>query len=131
MGGGEVSARRRPLVLVIEDEPSIRQFLRAFLTEEGYDVEEAGDGMEGLELATRLRPDVIVCDVLMPRLDGGEFLRRYRAGPGPHAPVIIASASSKYLGVALPPDADAYAEKPFEIDQLLTLLQRFAGVGAG
>ena len=116
----------KPLVLVIDDEPDIRSVMVTFLADEGYDVAEAGDGLEALAAVAQRRPDVIVCDVLMPRMDGGAFIQRYRQTPGPHAPIIIASASSKYLGVTLPPDADAYAEKPFDLDHILELLTTFA-----
>ena len=116
---------RRPLVLVVEDEHNIRALLSTFLRDEGYDVAEARDGVEGLERVAERSPDVIVCDVSMPRLDGAGFLRSYREAPGPHAPVIITSAASKYLGGALPPDADAYAEKPYDIEVLLALVERF------
>lgn len=122
--------RPRPLVLVVEDEPDIRQFLVGFLTDEGYDVVEARDGLEGLAALAARTPDVIILDLFMPRLNGAEFVAHYRATPGPHAPVIVASASSKYLGVPLPP-ADAYANKPFDIDQLLSLLATFTAQELG
>ena len=115
-----------PLVLVIDDEPDIRWFLASFLTDEGYRVIEAENGEDGLEVALRLRPDVILLDLLMPRMNGAEFLDRYRLSPAPRAPVIMASASSKYLGVPLPVGADAYADKPFDIDRLLDLLANLA-----
>ena len=116
----------RPLVLVIDDEPDIRAFLISFLTDEGYGVVAAQNGEEGLELALRVRPDVIVLDLLMPRVNGAEFLHRYKHTPAPRAPVIMASASSKYLGVPLPVGADAYADKPFDIERLLSLLAELA-----
>ena len=113
-------------MLVIDDEPDIRWFLVSFLTDEGYGVVEAGNGEEGLEAALKVRPDLIVLDLVMPLMNGAEFLERYRDAPGPRAPVIMASASSKYLGVPLPVGADAYADKPFDIERLLGLLAELA-----
>ena len=132
MGGGAPRGivgnveRAGTVVLVVEDEPDIRLFLREFLSEEGYVVVEAADGAEGLEVAARECPDVVILDLLMPRMTGAEFLERYRAPTwdGPRAPVIMASASSKYLGVSLP-DTEAHADKPFDIEQLLALIRRF------
>ena len=75
----------RPLALVIEDTAAVRQLYVSALQLEGFTVEEAHDGQQGLEKAVALRPDIIITDVAMPVMDGREAVRRLRAGR-PHAP---------------------------------------------
>ena len=79
-------------VLVVEDNADVRQVVSIYLKSHGYQVEEARDGAEGLEKALA-RPDIVLLDVLLPRLDGIEMLRRLRAAPeGRGVPVVMMSA---------------------------------------
>src|SRR5688572_20410073 len=82
-------------ILVVDDEPHIRQFLRAALEEEGYDVREAADGIEALAVARVWRPDAIVLDMLMPAMNGWQFAETYRhQGADAHtAPIIAITAA--------------------------------------
>ena len=64
-------------ILIIDDEPGLRQTVSLILSEEGYDVLTASDGEEGLNKALEISPGMILCDVKMPRLSGLEFLERY------------------------------------------------------
>ncbi len=70
-----------PRVLIVDDEPALREALRAGLELAGHEVHEATDGAEGLAKATPLRPDVIILDVRMPGLDGYAVCRRLKANP--------------------------------------------------
>lgn len=112
-----------PLVLVIEDETPIRRFLRASLAEEGYRVEEATSGEEGIKKAAAQPPDFVILDLGLPGLDGQDVLRRLREWLT--APVIILSArdQEKQKVEALDAGADDYLTKPFGLGELLARMR--------
>jgi DNA-binding response OmpR family regulator len=102
------------LVLVVEDEPAIAELLRSYLVRDGFDVQIAGDGLTGLQVVDRDRPDAVVLDVGLPGLDGTEVCRRMRAA-GDWTPVLFVTARDeevdRVLGLEL--GADDYVTKPF------------------
>lgn len=100
-------------VLVIEDHSGTRDLLAELLVEEGHEVRSAADGLEGIAVALEFRPDVIVLDLRLPRMDGRDFLVAYRAAAGSAAVVVVTGAID-----AAVPLADAVLEKPFRIDDL-------------
>jgi signal transduction histidine kinase len=107
-------------VLVVEDNPDLRLFIATNLADD-YQVEMAKDGLEGLELARRWVPDLIVSDIMMPRMDGYELTRQVRKDPSlSQVPVILATAKSGGEAVAegLEIGANDYLAKPFEIREL-------------
>jgi two-component system KDP operon response regulator KdpE len=110
-------------ILVVDDEPKIRMFIRANLEARGYDVSLAEDGVEAVEEAARLLPDVIVLDVNMPRMDGIEACRKIREWS--NTPIIILSVreSEKDKVRALDEGADDYVTKPFGIEELLARIR--------
>jgi DNA-binding response OmpR family regulator len=107
-------------ILVIEDDPSILRGLQLNLGMEGYLVRSAMDGETGLALARTERPDLVVVDVMLPRLGGLEVVREIR-GEDPDLPVLILSAkgqeTDKVAGLQL--GADDYIVKPFGLKELL------------
>jgi two-component system, OmpR family, response regulator MprA len=111
-------------VLVVDDEPQFRRALERALSLEGYEVSEAGNGLEALEAQAAGRVDAVVLDVLMPRLDGLETCRRLRSG-GDRTPVLMLTArdavSDRVDG--LDAGADDYLVKPFALDELLARLR--------
>lgn len=111
------------LVLVIEDETPIRRFLRASLAEEGYRVEEAASGEEGIKKAAAHPPDFVILDLGLPGLDGQEVLRRLREWLT--APIIILSArdQEQQKVEALDAGADDYVTKPFGLGELLARMR--------
>lgn len=111
-------------VLVIDDEPAIRRFLRTTLTAQGYRVDEAEDGKTGLEMLKREPPSVIVLDLGLPNIDGFEVLKQLRA-EGSELPVIVLSSRADEAGKvrALDMGADDYVTKPFGVDELLARLR--------
>ena len=119
-------------ILVVDDEPKIRMFIRANLEARGYEVYLAQDGIEAVEMAARVLPDVIVLDVNMPQMDGIEACRRIREWG--NMPIIMLSVreSEKDKVKALDEGADDYVTKPFGIEELLArirvALRRSAGV---
>src|SRR5687768_2885594 len=115
-------------VLVVDDEPGIRDFLATALENEGYAVLIATNGAEALEYARAQRPHVILLDLLMPVMDGRTFAAVYSQSPGPHAPIIAMSASAKVLGVnAKLPEVFAHFDKPFELQDLFDAIETAIG----
>ena len=121
-------------ILVVDDEPAVREALRRALQLEGYDVELAGDGVEALERLENDGVDAVLLDVMMPRLDGLETCRRLRRD-GNALPVLMLTArdavSDRVAG--LDAGADDYVVKPFALEELLArlraLLRRLAPQG--
>jgi two-component system copper resistance phosphate regulon response regulator CusR len=119
-------------ILVIEDEARIQAFLTRGLEAEGYSVVAAGDGRQGLDLATATRWDLVVLDLLLPGLNGLQILRELRRTK-PELPVVILSARSdvqtKLRGFEL--GATDYLAKPFSLDELLARIRvRLRGAAA-
>lgn len=123
MTTGDRSAR----VLVVDDDRGIREFVSTVLADEGYDVAEATDGQQALERCERVQPDVILLDMRMPVMDGREFARAYRQRPGPHAPIVIITAALDVAKDAKEIGANGFLGKPFQLDDLLRLVQQHAG----
>jgi CheY-like chemotaxis protein len=113
-------------VLVVDDDETIRDLLVMTLSEEGYEVVAAPNGEAALELLRRARPDVIVLDMKMPVLDGWQFARAYREAPGPHAPVVVLTAAENAAQRAAEINADGWVAKPFDLDELLRVIQQHA-----
>ena len=113
-----------PLILAIEDEPDLREGIKHNLELEGYRVETAADGKEGLRKARDLRPTLILLDLMLPGLPGLEVLRTLRE-TGQETPIIIVSAKGqdrdKVQGLEL--GADDYLTKPFGLSELLARIR--------
>lgn len=111
--------REKPCILVIDDEPQIRHFLRISLKTEGYELLEAENGEVGLGLCARHSPDLVILDLGLPDMDGSEVLAGLREWSS--APVIILSVRDRELEKvkALDLGANDYVTKPFGIDELL------------
>ncbi|MFD3257743.1 response regulator transcription factor [Paenibacillus lentus] len=107
-------------ILVIDDDEKITSMLRRGLAFEGYDVYTANDGMEGLSMMLTADPDLIILDVMMPKLDGFEVCRRLREG-GSTVPVLMLTAKDEIENrvKGLDTGADDYLVKPFALEELL------------
>jgi two-component system KDP operon response regulator KdpE len=114
---------KKTRVLVVDDEPKIRMFIRANLEARGYEVHLAQDGIEAVETAARIDPDVVVLDVNMPRMNGIEACRRIREWAD--MPIIILSVRDEEADKvkALDEGADDYVTKPFGIEELLARIR--------
>ena len=113
-----------PRVLVVDDEPAVREALRRALELEGYSVELAQNGAEALRLVNAIEPDMVVLDVLMPEVDGLAACRRLRE-EGSRVPVLMLTARA---GVGdrvdgLDAGADDYLVKPFALEELLARIR--------
>ncbi|MHC4410838.1 MAG: response regulator, partial [Planctomycetota bacterium] len=91
-----MSSRDNPLILIVEDDPSIRLGLRKSLGFDGYTVIEAADGEQGLELAFSERPDLIVLDLMLPKINGFEVCRTIRRHDKT-TPILILSAKEQEM----------------------------------
>ncbi|MDQ4043903.1 MAG: response regulator [Chloroflexota bacterium] len=108
---------RPPTILIADDEPAIVDLLAQFLQDEGYAVERADDGRAALELAQRLQPDLIIADVMMPRMSGFELVDELTSTDS-RVPVILMSAA-----VISRRDEVAFIAKPFDLGELLDLVE--------
>lgn len=122
-----------PLILIIEDEQPIRRFLRASLVAEGYRLNEAESGQQGLRLATQQPPDLVILDLGLPDQDGQQVLKNLREWLT--APIIILSARDQESQKvqALDSGADDYVTKPFGIAELLARMRtalRHSSIGS-
>ncbi|MDO8690716.1 MAG: ATP-binding protein [Dehalococcoidia bacterium] len=130
-GEGRASAEkdsdeRARRILVVDDDEAIVRLMRLTLSEEGYEVMDATHGAMALELVQHWKPDLILLDLRMPIMDGREFARAYRQTPGAHAPIILVTAAQDASRPAGEAEADAYLEKPFDLDRLLEMVDIYS-----
>ena len=114
MAGGQQTC-----VLVVDDEPSIREIVRGFLERDGMAVVEAADGPSAVEMARTASPDVVVLDVMLPGFDGLEVLRRIRTFADPYVLLLTARSEEVDRIVGLTVGADDYLTKPFSPRELM------------
>jgi DNA-binding response OmpR family regulator len=110
-------------ILVVDDQSNVRQLLQDYLSEQGYQVFTAVDGQSAIYEARRSSPDLILLDIMMPKMDGYQFLRQYRQER--QTPIIIITAREEetdaVLGLEL--GADDYVIKPFRMRELLARIR--------
>jgi DNA-binding response OmpR family regulator len=107
-------------ILVVEDEPALRSLMVSFLESEGFRVEAAGDGIEALEILGRVRPALMLLDLMMPRMDGAELITtlRKRTPAWNIPPIVMLSAVPQLAQTATRLGVD-YLAKPFDLEVLL------------
>jgi DNA-binding response OmpR family regulator len=109
-------------ILIVEDEKEMADLIAKVLTKEGYSVEVAYDGEEGLSKITGSRPDLVLLDVMMPKMDGRDLLKKVKSsGETKDIPIVIVSARSEQWDrdIGLQLGAEEYIEKPLEVVKLL------------
>ncbi len=127
----EATGAAAKTVLVVEDEASLASTLSYNFRKNGFNVVTAADGYEGLQAARRENPDVVVLDLMLPKMDGLEVCRRIRAGSD--VPILILTAKGEEFDrvVGLEMGADDYLAKPFSMRELIArvraLIRRSAG----
>jgi CheY-like chemotaxis protein len=105
-------------ILICDDEASLRELVRAILNG-GYQFAEAADGLEALELVRELKPNLILADLMMPRVSGLELLAEVRKDPQfRELPIIVVTAFAGERDAALEAGADGFLAKPFDPDEL-------------
>ena len=110
-------------VLIIEDDPAIRRFLRNTLRVQDYEVREAETGSEGLDLARQLNPELVILDLGLPDMDGMDVIQQIRQTST--VPILVLSSRSDEAGKvqALDLGADDYVSKPFGVDELMARMR--------
>jgi chemosensory pili system protein ChpA (sensor histidine kinase/response regulator) len=117
-----------PLVMVVDDSLTVRKITSRMLAREGYEVATAKDGVDGLQQLQDIKPDCILLDVEMPRMDGFEFARNVRADAKTKAiPIVMITSrtADKHRKHALELGVNEYMGKPYQEDQLIALIRRF------
>jgi chemosensory pili system protein ChpA (sensor histidine kinase/response regulator) len=117
-----------PLVMVVDDSLTVRKITSRMLTREGYEVATAKDGVDALQQLQDMKPDCILLDVEMPRMDGFEFARNVRADAATRAiPIIMITSrtAEKHRNRATELGVNEYMGKPYQEDQLLALIKRY------
>ncbi|MEU3345475.1 response regulator transcription factor [Streptomyces sp. NPDC006700] len=111
-------------ILIVDDEPAVREALQRSLAFEGYETEVAVDGADALDKAASYRPDLLVLDIQMPRMDGLTAARRIR-GAGDTTPILMLTARDTVGDrvTGLDAGADDYLVKPFELDELFARIR--------
>jgi len=118
-------------ILVVDDEPTIVNTVRAYLEQEGYGVYTAADGLAALKAARTFRPDLIVLDIMLPGLDGLEVLRRLRQESDVYVLMLTARTEETDKIVGLTIGADDYLTKPFSPRELVARVKAILRRGRG
>ena len=118
---------RERLILVVDDDPDILQTLALCLSTEGYGVLMASNGQEALEVLRQQKPACILLDLMMPVMDGWQFVTELEQRGWRKAPLLILSADRAVQGHATRLHADAYLAKPFDLDELLGKVSQLTG----
>lgn len=120
-----------PRILLVEDDAGIRDSVAECLELEGYQVSSVSNGSDALVwLAREVPPDVLLVDLVMPVMSGGELLARVKADPRLAGVPAVLMTAAMPTAKAPVPQADAMLRKPFDLDALLELVGRLAGVDA-
>lgn len=122
---------KKKIVLVVEDEDALQLVLKDVLTVEGYDVILANNGIEGLEMALRDHPDLILLDILMPKMDGLEMLKNLRSDEwGKRVPVIVLTNLSDNEDIAKAVEEDVFeyfVKTDIRIDEVIARIREKIG----
>jgi DNA-binding response OmpR family regulator len=119
----DAEEQKQDVVLVCEDNADMRTFIKTMLTEEGFIATEAENGREGIDMARKIIPDIIISDIMMPQMNGYELCRQLKSDVNTsHIPIILLSVKfeNEEIVRGLESGADDYITKPFNMDILLT-----------
>jgi DNA-binding response OmpR family regulator len=114
-------------ILVVEDDPSIRELLSATMLDEGYEVVTAENGSVALDNVGAFQPDVILLDLVMPIMNGPMFLELYRQRTPRPARIIVMTASKLYENKPADYDNVEYVKKPFDLNELIATVKSLHG----
>jgi len=121
---GRMRSRTPARVLIVEDDPEVRQVMRVALEDDEREIVEASDGFEALAQCKRRAPGVVVLDLGLPQMSGEEFVAAYRRMPSHEAPIVVVSAVRDGRRIAKDLGAAAFIAKPFSVDELAAVVQR-------
>jgi two-component system alkaline phosphatase synthesis response regulator PhoP len=118
-------------ILVIDDELAITELLEAMLADEGYQVLTASNGQEGLERLAALPVDLIICDIMMPVMDGRDFCRAVQGHEQYQRIPIVLMSAARELVFADDCRFTAFTSKPFDLDDILAIIEQLIGPASG
>lgn len=122
----EQQAEQQGKLLIVDDEAGLREAVRAYLEEEGFEVSVASNATEGWELAQQVVPDLTISDIMMPEVDGYEFLGKLRADPRFESMPVVFLTAKGMTGDRIQgyeAGVDAYIPKPFDPDELVAVVK--------
>jgi DNA-binding response OmpR family regulator len=117
---------KKKKILVVDDEPELRELLKEYLSERGFSIKTAADGKDALNVLDKNRVDVIVLDVVMPNMDGFAFLKKFKSSPkSSGVPVIMLTCKNENESVekGIELQADFYLPKPVDLDNLRNFIE--------
>ena len=120
---------RRSRVLVVEDDETLRETIGDLIADDGHEVRVAVDGVDALAQSDGWLPDLVILDVMLPRMDAFEFRERQLAAGGPPAKVLLVSAAPELAAAAERLRADAWLPKPFSVDAMIAAVNELLGRG--
>lgn len=114
-------------IIIIDDEIKLREALVELFSFIGYEIIEAQDGLEGLEKVKLHQPDLILCDVMMPNIDGYGFLKKHSASENASIPVLLLTAKTEEKDVMTGKNLGAkeYIKKPFSFQELKKIIEKY------
>lgn len=114
-------------ILLVDDDPTIREFISIVLEDEGYAVVTATNGASALERIEEYTPSLILLDMNMPLMNGWDFAEAYSQRQGNHAPIIVMTAAQSAHIAAAEINANGVLAKPFDINDLIALVKEWVG----
>ncbi len=123
---GTEKVRGRRSILVVDDDPALREVINEALEEDRFVVRVAPDGAAALELLDSWRPDLILLDLQMPTMTGEDFARAYLAKAPPHAPLVVVTGAQDAEVRLAGLEIRSIVPKPFDLDELIRLVDRYA-----
>ena len=122
---------RRSRVLVVEDDETLRETIVDLMVYDGHEVRAAVDGVDALAQSDSWQPDLVILDVMLPRMDAFEFRERQLASADDPAKVLLVSAAPDLPAAAARLSADAWLPKPFSVDAMIETVNGLLGRGGG
>lgn len=119
-------------IMIVDDDVDIHVLVKKTLASLGCVIAEAYDGNEALAMVSRTKPDLLLVDLTMPRVDGWTFIKKYRELTGSHTPVVVLTSRSGFLDktvMSRMTDIDAYVTKPFQPTELRAIVQKLLSGG--
>jgi CheY-like chemotaxis protein len=116
-------------ILAVDDDESILEFIQVALVYDGHLVTTASNGLEALESVETSMPQLILLDLRMPIMDGWEFVKRFRSQHGAQVPILVLTADRDAAASASQIEADGCLAKPFDLMDLLRVVERFLPAG--
>lgn len=114
-------------IFIVDDDPNTCQLMRRILEKEGFEADSCSDPLKAIQFAQKFKPDLVILDILMPKMDGTELARRFAETPGFTAPLIFLSVLVNEKGMLNAPHPIACLAKPFSPEDLVNKVREVVG----